>query len=71
MTARLNWASGRVPTPHGEISASWLKRKDGSLEVYVSVPRGTTCRLELPVPFGEPMTFGPGSHRKVFGPLKK
>ena len=71
MTARLYWASGLVPTPYGEISANWLKRKDGALEVYVNVPQGMTCRLELPVPFGEPKTFGPGLHKKVFGPLKK
>ena len=70
-SARIGWASGRVPTPHGEISASWLKRKDGALEVYVNVPQGTTCRLELPEPFGEPKTFGPGLHKKMFKPYER
>ena len=67
VSARINWASGRVPTPHGEISASWQK-KDAALEVYVNVPHGSTCRLEVPVPFGEPITLGPGQHKKLFQP---
>ena len=41
------------------------------MEVYVNVPQGTTCRLELPEPFGELKTFGPGLHKNVFKPLKK
>ncbi len=64
VSARIGWASGRVPTPHGNIGASWLKNGKGEFEIYVNVPKGTTCRLE--VPGRQPITLGPGTFRKTF-----
>jgi hypothetical protein len=64
VTSRLNWASGRVPTPHGEIDASWQKNGKGESEVHVSVPNGTTCRLV--VPGQQPITLGPGAFSARF-----
>ena len=64
VSARINWASGRVPTPHGNIGASWLKNGKGEFVIHVNVPKGTTCRLE--VPGRQPITLGPGTFRKTF-----
>jgi len=64
VTTRLAWASGRVPTPHGEIRASWLKNGKGEFEVHLSVPKGTKCRLVLPG--GQPMVVEPGQFKKNF-----
>ena len=64
VTARLSWASGRVPTPYGNIGASWLKNGNGESEVHVPVPSGTTCRLV--VPGRQPITVGPGSFSQNF-----
>ena len=64
VTSRLSWASGRVPTPHGVIGASWLKNEKGELVVHVDMPKGTTCRLV--VPGEQPITVGPGSFSKNF-----
>ncbi len=62
-TRRITWASGEVPTPHGGISASWQRKGKGT-EVYVNVPAGTKCRLE--VPGHAPVVLGPGSFKKTF-----
>lgn len=59
---RISWSSGQVPTPHGEIGASWLRGKNG-LEVYINVPMGTRCRIEAPG--REPIVVGPGVFRKT------
>ena len=64
VTSRLSWASGRVPTPHGVIGASWLKNGKGELVVHVDVPKGTTCRLVLPGK--QPITVGPGPFKQTF-----
>ena len=64
VTSRLSWASGHVPTPHGNIGASWLKNGKGGYDVHVNVPPGTRCRLVMP---GEqPITLGPGSFGQTF-----
>jgi hypothetical protein len=62
-TSRITWASGTVPTPHGDIVASWEKRKEG-LKVYVKVPDGTSCSLD--VPGSDTVTLGPGEFSKMF-----
>ncbi len=64
VTSRLSWASGRVPTPHGNIGASWLKNEKGEFAIHVDVPKGTTCRLV--VPGRQPITVGPGAFTKNF-----
>ena len=46
----LDWAHGEIPTPHGPISVSW-KRSSQTFELEVSVPSGTTARLDLPSGF--------------------
>jgi hypothetical protein len=44
----LAWAKGTVPTPRGDIAASW--RSDGKgFHLEVRVPRGTSARLSVPV----------------------
>ncbi|MBR4653572.1 MAG: hypothetical protein IKO72_09445 [Kiritimatiellae bacterium] len=63
-TSRIGWASGVVPTPHGEIVASWNRGEKGGIEVHVDVPQGTKCRLVLPG--AQPIALGPGSFRKCF-----
>ena len=51
---RLQWAEGRVPTPHGPIDARW-ERKAGRLVGRVRVPEGTKCRVGG-------RDYGPGIH---------
>ncbi len=48
-TADLTWARGTVPTPLGDIKAEW-KMSDQGFEMTVSLPRGMTADLSLPVP---------------------
>lgn len=43
----LTWAQGRVPTPHGAISASWRTAGSGTT-LTVDAPAGTTGRLAVP-----------------------
>ena len=45
--ASISLAKGRVPTPHGTISANWMM-KDGDLVVKVSFPHGTVGSVVLP-----------------------
>ncbi|WP_339153919.1 alpha-L-rhamnosidase C-terminal domain-containing protein [Actinomadura luteofluorescens] len=44
----LRWAQGRVPTPHGDITAAW-KRDGGTFTLRVDAPRGTTATAGVPV----------------------
>ena len=39
----LSFASGRIPTPHGEIVAGWRRGADGKLETELKCPEGTEC----------------------------
>lgn len=56
----LDWAHGRYPTPHGDISVSW--RSTGSaIELDVDVPEGTAAEVALPD--APPRRLGPGRHR--------
>ncbi|HZC74314.1 MAG TPA: alpha-L-rhamnosidase C-terminal domain-containing protein [Jatrophihabitans sp.] len=41
------WAEGRVPTPHGDITAAW-KRSATSFQLTVSAPAGTTGTVGVP-----------------------
>jgi hypothetical protein len=41
------WAEGRVPTPHGDITAAW-KRDGGAFELAVTAPQGTTAVAGVP-----------------------
>ncbi|OLT36725.1 hypothetical protein BJF79_30865 [Actinomadura sp. CNU-125] len=47
-TGKLKWAEGTVPTPHGDIAASWRKSRNG-FQLKVTAPRGTDGRLAVPV----------------------
>jgi len=48
----LDWASGRVPTPHGEIAVTWTV-KGNRFELTVEVPPGTQATVTLPRYEGE------------------
>ena len=54
----LEFASGRVPTPHGEIAVAW-RRKRNDLAVKLTVPDG--CRALLP----DGKELPPGRHELV------
>jgi hypothetical protein len=45
----LEWASGRVPTPHGNIKVGW-QRDDERLDISVSLPAAVSGSLTLPRP---------------------
>ena len=51
----LDWARGRVPTPHGMIEVEW-RRTPASIKLTLSVPDGTTAVLS------DGRTLGPGRH---------
>ena len=55
---------GTEYTPDDGIIASWERQKGGQMMVYVKVPDGASCRLE--VPGSEPVTLGPGEFSKMF-----
>jgi hypothetical protein len=57
----VEWAKGKVPTPHGAIDASWDQR-DGSFTLRVDAPHGTVGRLGVP-------TSGDGVNVRVDGRL--
>lgn len=38
----ISWARGVVPTPYGPLAVSWERTADGSLQVDVEAPEGTT-----------------------------
>jgi hypothetical protein len=44
----VQWAQGTVPTPHGPIQESWTQGQGSSFRLIVTVPRGTSARLQLP-----------------------
>lgn len=44
----LEWAEGRVPTPHGAVDASWTRDGDSSFSMDLTVPGGTTARALVP-----------------------
>ncbi len=45
----LEWASGRIPTPHGNIKMGW-QRDDERLDISVSLPAAVSGSLTLPRP---------------------
>jgi hypothetical protein len=47
VTGDLDWAQGRVPTPHGPIDAFWRRTDDAFVET-LDVPAGTTARAGVP-----------------------
>lgn len=44
----LLWARGQVPTLHGNVAVSWRRVKD-QLTLDVTIPRGTTSEISVPV----------------------
>jgi Bacterial alpha-L-rhamnosidase C-terminal domain len=44
----LDWAEGRVPTPHGDLESAW-KQADGGFTLRVAAPAGTTVTAGVPV----------------------
>jgi len=47
-SAGVSWAEGRVPTPHGDITAAW-KRSGHAFTLRVTAPDGTTATAGVPV----------------------
>jgi hypothetical protein len=50
LTLGLEWASGRLPTPHGDISVSWNATKGLITRLELKSPVGTSGTVEVPVP---------------------
>jgi hypothetical protein len=46
-TCGLSWAKGSVPTPHGNVDVSW-KVEGGKFTLDVTIPAGSTARIEIP-----------------------
>jgi hypothetical protein len=46
-TDGLNWAQGRVPTPHGTIRTAW-RRTEGGFRLTVEAPAGTSYTATVP-----------------------
>jgi hypothetical protein len=44
----LRWAQGSVPTPHGDLAASWQHGTDGTFRLEVTAPGGSRGRLAVP-----------------------
>lgn len=42
----LTWAKGHIPTPRGELSVSWIRKKDFTLRL--TLPPGMGAKVELP-----------------------
>lgn len=55
----LDRAAGRLPTPRGDVSVSWIKADKGTT-VAVSLPVGLSGELHLPG--GEVVPLSPGEH---------
>jgi hypothetical protein len=47
LVREVEWARGRVPTPHGFVEAGW-KRNGTNLTMQLTVPKGTEAELVLP-----------------------
>jgi alpha-L-rhamnosidase len=60
----ITWASTRHVSPYGPIEVSW-RQADGSLELELLVPGGTTATVTLPG--GAPRLVSPGRHRWTGG----
>lgn len=43
----LNWAKGRVPTPHGPISIEW-RVTDGQIDISATLPASIEAQIQLP-----------------------
>jgi alpha-L-rhamnosidase len=56
--AKLEWARGTVPTPHGDLSVSWQSRPVFALRT--TVPEGVLATVVLPS--GKRQEIGPGAH---------
>jgi alpha-L-rhamnosidase len=63
----ITWARARHLGPFGPIETAWTVR-DGSLELDVTVPPGTTATVVLPGQ--EPRDVGPGRHRLTGAALR-
>ena len=44
----LEWAQGRVPTPHGAVRAEWRREGDERFRLELDVPDGTVARAAVP-----------------------
>ncbi|KAE8152395.1 putative alpha-L-rhamnosidase C [Aspergillus avenaceus] len=47
-TLGLDWAEGRYPTPHGEVSVDWAFDCNGRFRIAVTAPAGTKGTVHLP-----------------------
>ena len=59
----LTSAEGRMPTPLGEVSVAW--KRDKSFTLTLTLPAGTTAKVELPALQGSSGVWVDGAHVKA------
>ncbi|MCC7411385.1 MAG: alpha-L-rhamnosidase, partial [Gammaproteobacteria bacterium] len=62
----LRSASGRYPTPHGELAVEWSRDGESGLEVRIDVPAGIEAEFVVPPGYQEPPAarrLAAGTHR--------
>jgi hypothetical protein len=59
-TVGLDWATGELPTPQGEISVTWNATKGMITKLEVKSPAGTSGTVKVPIRAGQGLTVGEG-----------
>ena len=59
-TCGLSWAKGSVPTPQGKVDVSW-KIEGDKFTLDVTIPTGSTARIEVPGKEAQIIDKGDGS----------
>ncbi|KAI1328479.1 Six-hairpin glycosidase-like protein [Xylariaceae sp. FL0255] len=49
VTDDITWAKGQIPTAYGPLSVSWTRFSNGTIDVVVDAPTGTTGTVGTPV----------------------
>ena len=57
----IRWARSSLETRHGEISVSWSRDGDSTIELHIAVPDGVAALVRLPG--SDVQEFGSGRHR--------
>lgn len=68
--SKLDWAEGKVPTPHGQVISRWERRKSGVL-ITITFPGPVTGELVLPGNIQASLASGQNSFLLQDGKLKK
>jgi len=66
MLGDLQWASATVPTPRGEVTARWERRRENELDLSLFVPSGSLAVVEPPKGFRGPTEALPGKHQFTY-----